>query len=144
VRPIKSIEEFRSNASTTGFLHRESRSTERVVEESGRTTIHVSTYGKIVTAHSTQHAIARSLAEREELGRPEVPRRRLLSQLRGLRVVPFKANVGVELKGVRSGVERRRGVCVGIETVGWEEKRARVKSLRIGVHIAAAVVRGPA
>ena len=26
-----------------------------------------------------------------------------------LRVVPYKANVGVELKGVRSGVERRRG-----------------------------------
>jgi hypothetical protein len=31
----------------------------------------------------------------------------------------------VEFKGVRSGVERRRGVCVGIETSEvWEERCA--------------------
>jgi hypothetical protein len=36
-----------------------------------------------------------------------------------------RANVGVELKGVRSGVERRRGVCVGIESEGpWAERNA--------------------
>jgi len=34
-----------------------------------------------------------------------------------------RANVGVELKGVRSGVERRRGVS-GIETVVWAERNA--------------------
>jgi hypothetical protein len=41
-------------------------------------------------------------------------------------VVPHEAtNVGVELKGVRSGVERRRGVSVGIETEGpWAERNA--------------------
>eukprot|EP00982_Pelagococcus_subviridis_P004907 29403-Pelagococcus_subviridis.AAC.3 len=59
----------------------------------------------------------------------------------------FKAtNVGVELKGVRSGVERRASRCVGIESsegyVGGDNRR-RNKSLRIGVHHADAVVRGP-
>jgi hypothetical protein len=34
-----------------------------------------------------------------------------------------RANVGVELKGVRSGVERRRGVS-GIESEGWAERDA--------------------
>ena len=38
------------------------------------------------------------------------------------------ANVGVELKGVRSGVERRRGVCVGIESEGWAERNDGKKS----------------
>ena len=51
------------------------------------------------------------------------------------------------MKGVRGGVERRRGVCVGIETSEgpWAERndRREVKSLRIGVHHADAVVRGP-
>ena len=53
----------------------------------------------------------------------------------------------VELKGVRGGVERRRGVCVGIETEGpWAERNIRRerKSLRNEVHNANAVVRGPA
>jgi len=51
------------------------------------------------------------------------------------------------LKGVRSGVERRRGGCVGIETSeGWAERCAgkKSKSSRNGVHRADAVVRGPA
>jgi hypothetical protein len=54
-------------------------------------------------------------------------------------------NVGVELKGVRSGVERRRGVCVGIESEAWAERdeRREIKSLRIGVHHANAVVWEP-
>ena len=50
------------------------------------------------------------------------------------------------MKGVRSGVERRRGVCVGIESEGpWAERndRREMKSLRIGVHHADAVVWGP-
>jgi hypothetical protein len=37
----------------------------------------------------------------------------------------IQADVGVELKGVRSGVERRRGVCVGIESEEpWAERDA--------------------
>jgi hypothetical protein len=52
----------------------------------------------------------------------------------------------VEFKGVRSGVVRRRGVCVGIESEGpWAEGndcRER-KSSRNGVHRADAVVWGP-
>ena len=49
------------------------------------------------------------------------------------------------MKGVRNGVERRRGVCVGIESEGWAERdeRREVKSLRIGVHHANAVVWEP-
>ena len=49
------------------------------------------------------------------------------------------------MKGVRSGVERRRGVCVGIESEGCAERNARRerKSLRIGVHHADGVVWGP-
>ena len=50
------------------------------------------------------------------------------------------------MKGVRSGVERRRGVCVGIEREGpWAERNTlrERKSLRIGVHRADAVVWGP-
>ena len=67
---------------------------------------------------------------------------------RGLRVEgPYEAtNVGAEFKGVRSGVERRRGVCVGIETegplMGGETRRVR-NSLRDRVHHADAVVWGP-
>ena len=59
---------------------------------------------------------------------------------------PYEAtNVGVEFKGVRSGVERRRARCVGIESEGpWAERcRRREKSLRIGVHHADGVVWGP-
>jgi len=50
------------------------------------------------------------------------------------------------LKGVRSGVERCRGVCVGIVSEGpWAERcdRREIKSLRNGVHRADAVVWGP-
>jgi hypothetical protein len=36
---------------------------------------------------------------------------------------PIRANVGVELKGVRSGVERQASRCVGIETEGWWAER---------------------
>ena len=51
------------------------------------------------------------------------------------------------MKGVRGRVERRRGVCVGIETVGPlternERGHKKVKSLRISVHHADAVVWG--
>jgi hypothetical protein len=43
------------------------------------------------------------------------------------------------------GVERRRGVSFGIETEECAEgdERREIKSLRIGVHHANAVVRGP-
>jgi hypothetical protein len=38
-------------------------------------------------------------------------------------------DIGVEFKGVRSGVERRRGRCVGIETSEvWAERNAGKKS----------------
>ena len=61
--------------------------------------------------------------------------------------MPIRSDdVGVELKGVRSGVERRRGVCVGIESEGpWAERndRRERKSSRNGVHRANAVVWGP-
>jgi hypothetical protein len=63
-----------------------------------------------------------------------------------MRVVPREAtNVGAEFKGVRSGVERRRGVS-GIETEGWAERddRWERKSSRNGVHRADGVARGPA
>ena len=54
----------------------------------------------------------------------------------------FKANVGVELKGVRSGVERRRGVA-GSKVIGARRdaraRRERKSLLRIGVHRANAV-----
>ena len=53
--------------------------------------------------------------------------------------------VGVELKGVRFGVERPSSRCVGIESEGWAERdeRRERKSLRIGVHRADAVVWEP-
>eukprot|EP00982_Pelagococcus_subviridis_P000536 4377-Pelagococcus_subviridis.AAC.1 len=45
-----------------------------------------------------------------------------------MRVVPREAtNVGAESKGVRGGVERRRGVCVGIESEGWAERHVRTR-----------------
>jgi hypothetical protein len=55
----------------------------------------------------------------------------------------------VELKGVRGGVVRRRGVRVGIETSeGWcaerDDRREMIKSSRNGVHRANGIVRGPA
>eukprot|EP00982_Pelagococcus_subviridis_P011724 31114-Pelagococcus_subviridis.AAC.5 len=43
-----------------------------------------------------------------------------LSMGRGSR----RSDVGVELEGVRSGVERRAPRCVGIETVVWAERCA--------------------
>jgi hypothetical protein len=56
-------------------------------------------------------------------------------------------------ESVRAGVERRRGVCVGIETEGWWAERnilnctvrqeRKKKSLRNGVHHANGVVWGP-
>jgi hypothetical protein len=52
----------------------------------------------------------------------------------------------VELKGVRGGVVRRRGVSVGIESEGRRAERndrREIKSSRFGVHRADAVVRGP-
>tara|TARA_B100001142_G_scaffold221931_1_gene220071 strand:- start:798 stop:968 length:171 start_codon:yes stop_codon:yes gene_type:complete len=54
-------------------------------------------------------------------------------------------NVGAELKGVRSGVVRRRCVSGSKPTVVWAERgdRREVKSLRNGVHNANAVVWGP-
>jgi hypothetical protein len=58
-------------------------------------------------------------------------------------------DVGAEFIGVRSGVERRRGGRVGIETVAWwaesDDRNAgkKRKSSRSGVHHADAVVRGP-
>jgi hypothetical protein len=45
------------------------------------------------------------------------------------------------LKGVRNGVERRRGR--GLLSEGWAERMRREKSLRIGVHHANAVVWEP-
>jgi hypothetical protein len=49
----------------------------------------------------------------------------------------------LKLKGVRRS--RKASRCVGIETVTWAERNTRreEKSLRIGVHHANAVVRGP-
>jgi hypothetical protein len=46
-----------------------------------------------------------------------------------------------ELKGVRSGVERRRGRGLNAARGGWRD--APGKSLRNGVHHANAVVWGP-
>ena len=46
------------------------------------------------------------------------------------------------MKGVRSGVERRRGAS-GLKAREWAERHAGEKSLRIGVHHADAVVWGP-
>jgi hypothetical protein len=68
----------------------------------------------------------------------------VLAQQLGRRLRPDALDawndVGVELKGVRSGVERPSSRCVGIESEGpWAER----KSLRIGVHRANAVVWGP-
>jgi hypothetical protein len=48
----------------------------------------------------------------------------------------------VELKGVRSGVERQASRA-GIESEGMGVERRREKSLRIGVHHADAVVWEP-
>eukprot|EP00982_Pelagococcus_subviridis_P012563 31178-Pelagococcus_subviridis.AAC.21 len=63
---------------------------------------------------------------------------------RRLRVIVHASDdIGVELKGVRSGVERRRGVSGLKAGVMGGERRREEKSLRIGVHHADAVVRGP-
>jgi hypothetical protein len=64
----------------------------------------------------------------------------------GLRVEgPSSDDVGVESKGVRSGVERRRGVS-GLKAARGGRRDApgeKVLSLRIGVHHADAVVWEP-
>ena len=61
------------------------------------------------TSPRARRGEARTTRPRSALAaaRPSPPFLFLL--LRFLRVVPYEANVGVELKGVRSGVERRRG-----------------------------------
>ena len=41
-------------------------------------------------------------------------------------------NVGVELKGVSGGVERRRGACVGIEIEGpWAERNDQTPGSKV-------------
>ena len=73
-------------------------------------------------------------SKRPRLGARASPTRRLQGR-------SIRANVGVELKGVRCGVERRRGR--GLKAGGVAERCAGAKSLRNGVHHANAVVRGP-
>ena len=53
-----------------------------------------------------------------------------------------RSDVGVAFKGVRSGVERRRGVS-GLKARDLGGEKRREKSLRIDVHHANAVVWGP-
>ena len=58
----------------------------------------------------------------------------------------LRVEVGVEFKGVRGGVERRRGVSGSKAARGWAERdeRRERKSSRNRMHRADAVVRGPA
>jgi len=66
---------------------------------------------------------ARERRRREPEQRAERRRRRVGGDAEGRGSI-VQSDVGVEFKGVRSGVERRRGRCVGIETEVWAERRA--------------------